>query len=734
MPSSSPRFVLRGLSVSQIKKCIPKQGKQSALAVRVQSNYPVVETDASNNVSMIDNLFNSLKDLARKGHLLKAFETFSLIKLHASSANRDVILHSISSLLYSCTNLKSLPQGKQLHAHTISLGFENHLVLVPKLVTFYSSFSLLADAHIITVNSDIVNPLPWNLLISSYVNNGLHGEALSTYREMVHKGVRPDDFTYPSVLKACGEKLDLDFGREVHESINAAYGHRWNLYVHNSLVSMYGKFGELDAARRLFNQMPERDAVSWNGIISNYASRGMWKEAFELFEEMRLASAEVNIITWNTIAGGCVQTRNFKGALELLSQMRRCDIDLDPVAMIIGLGACSHIGAIKLGTVIHASAIRSCFDGFNNVRNALITMYSRCKDLRHADILFKSIKTKSLTTWNSMLSGYTHMDRSEEASFLFREMLFSGIEPNYVTIASILPHCARVANLQQGKEFHCYIMRREGFEDYLLLWNSLVEMYARSGKVLSAKRVFDSLRRRDKVTYTSLIAGYGIQGEGKTALKLFDEMIKLRIKPDQVTMVAVLSACSHSGLVTEGNVLFEKMSTLYGIVPAVEHFSCMVDLFGRAGLLNKAKKVITSMPYRPTTAMWATLVGACRIHGNSEIGEWAAEKLLEMKPENPGYYVLIANMHAAAGRWSKLAEVRTYMRDLGVRKAPGCTWVDVGSGFSPFVVGDTSKHNSNDLYELLEGLTDLMKDAGYVAGENFSSEDEVLEEIECCNM
>ncbi|KAJ6687990.1 PENTATRICOPEPTIDE REPEAT-CONTAINING PROTEIN [Salix koriyanagi] len=446
---------------------------------------------------------------------------------------------------------------------------------------------------------------------------------------MVHKGVRPDDFTYPLVLKACGEKLDLDFGREVHKSINAAYGHRWNLYVHNSLVSMYGKFGELDTAHRLFNEMPERDVVSWNGIISSYASRGMWKEAFELFEEMRLAGAEVNIITWNTIAGGCVQTRNFKGALELLSQMRRCGMDLDPVAMIIGLGACSNIGAIKLGTVIHAFVIRSCFDGFDNVRNALITMYSRCKDLRHAGILFKSIKTKKLTTWNSMLSGYTRMDRSEEASFLFREMLFSGIEPNYVTIASILPHCARVANLQRGKEFHCYILRREEFEDHLLLWNSLVQMYARSGKVLAAKRVFDSLGRRDEVTYTSLIAGYGIQGEGKTALKLFDEMIKHRIKPDQVTMVAVLSACSHSGLVTEGNALFKKMSTLYGIVPAVEHFSCIVDLFGGAGLLNKAKKVITSMPYRPTTAMWATLIGACRIHGNTEIGEWAAEKLLE---------------------------------------------------------------------------------------------------------
>ncbi|CAK7327870.1 unnamed protein product [Dovyalis caffra] len=682
---------------------------------------------------MIDNLFNSLKDLSRQGHLLEAFETFSLIKLHSSSTNYDAILHSVSSLLSSCANFKSLPQGKQLHAQIISLGLENHLTVVSKLVTFYSSFSLLGDAHVVTVNSNILNPLPWNLLISSYINNGLHGEALSAYKEMVHRGIRPDNFTYPSVLKACGEKLDVAFGREVHKSITAASRHIWNLYVHNSLVSMYGKLGELDTARCLFDQMPERDAVSWNGIISCYASKGMWKEAFVLFEEMRVAGAEVNIITWNTIAGGCVRTGNFKRALALLSQMRSCGISLDPVAMIIGLGACSHVGAIRLGTEVHASAIRSCFDGFDNVRNALITMYSRCKDLRHADILFQSTEAKSIITWNSMLSGYTHVERSEEASFLFKEMLFSGIEPNYVTIASILPLCARVANLQHGKEFHCYIMRREGFEDYLLIWNSLVEMYARSGKVLAAKRVFDSLRRRDEVTYTSLISGYGIQGEGKTALILFDEMIKHQIKPDQVTMVAVLSACSHSGLVAEGNFLFKKMITVYGIVPGVEHFSCMVDLFGRAGLLRKAKEVIMSMPCRPTTAMWATLIGACRIHGNTEIGEWAAEKLLEMKPENPGYYVLIANMYAAAGRWSKLAEVRTSMRDLGVKKAPGCAWVDVGSGFSPFVVGDTSKLNSNELYVLLEGLSDLMKDAGYVAGENLSSE-EVSEEIECCNM
>jgi len=733
MSSSPSRFIPRDLFISQLQKFIPRKWKQGTKpydkpSTPRKSNDSIPETNTSSDESLINSLFTSLKDFASQGHLSKAFKTFSLIQVHASSvASFDLILHSISSLLLSCTNLKSLLQGKQLHAQIISLGLEQNPLLVPKLVTFYSSFDLLVDAHNVTQNSSILHPLPWNLLISSYVRNGLFGEALSSYREMVDKGVRPDNFTYPSVLKACGEKMDLGFGREIHKTINSSSA-RWNLFVHNALVSMYGRFGEIDVARSLFDKMPEKDAVSWNTMISAYASRRMWKEAFELFESMRITGIEVNIITWNTIAGGCLRTGNFKGALNLLFRMRTCGIHLDSVARIIGLGACSHIGVIKLGKEIHGSAIRSCCDGFHNVKNALITMYSRCKDLRHAYILFRLIEDKSIITWNSMLSGYSHMDQPEEASFLFREMLLSGIEPNYVTIASILPLCARVANLQHGKEFHCYIMKREGFEDYLLLWNALVDMYARSGKVLEAKRVFDSLSKRDEVTYTSLIAGYGMKGEGQAALEVFEEMKRSQTKPDHITMVAVLSACSHSGLVIQGQRLFENMLGVYGICPHLEHYACMVDLFGRAGLLDKAKEIITTMPYKPTPAMWATLIGACRIHGNAEMGEWAAQTLLEMRPENSGYYVLIANMYAAAGCWNKLAEVRTSMRDLGVRKAPGCAWVDVGTGFSPFVVGDTSNLHAQEIYTLLDGLTELMKDAGYVASVDFGLEDEIIEE------
>ncbi|GLT75663.1 hypothetical protein SLA2020_473680 [Shorea laevis] len=696
MPSSC-RLII-GLSIARIKKFIPNRWRKGAKAEDIQSNQPfklqnsekaVLEPSIiTNDESMIKNLLASLQEYATQGQLLPAFKVFSLIKLHTSySASDNLILRPISSLLLSCTNLKLLPAGKQLHAQIMFLGLEQSPILVHKLVSFYSTFDLLDDARLVIENSNILHPLSWNLLISSYVRNGLFEESLCAYKHMVSKGIRPDNFTYPSVLKACGETLDLELGKTVYKSINDSC-QEWCLYVHNALISMYGKFGELDVARCLFEKMPERDTVSWNTIISCFASRSLWEDAFEFFEKMQVEDFELSIITCNIIAGMCLRTGNFSGALQLLSQMRTSGAGLDSVTIITGLGACSHVGTIKLGKEIHGFVIRNCYDGFDSVRNALITMYSSCKDLWHAYTLFQSIEEKSIITWNSMLSGYAHVDRPEEASFLFREMLLSGVEPNYVTIASILPLFARVANLQHGKEFHCYLARRAVFKDYLLLWNALVDMYARSGKILAAKRVFDLMKRRDGVTYTSLIAGYGMQGKGETALKLFKEMIELQIKPDDITMVAVLSACGHSGLVAEGQMWFQKMQSIHGIIPTLEHFACMVDLYGRAGMLNKAMETISRMPYKPSPATWAALIGACRIHGNTDIGEWAAEKLLELRPENSGYYVLIGNMYAAAGRWDKLAKVRTFMQDLGLRKAPSCSprliWAQ---NFQPLNVG-----------------------------------------------
>lgn len=257
--------------------------------------------------------------------------------------------------------------------------------------------------------------------------------------------------------------------------------------------------------------------------------------------------------------------------------------------------------------------------------NSLITMYSRCDDLRHAFIMFQQIEPNSLSTWNSIISGYT---RSVETSFLLKEMLLAGFHPNYVTLASILALCAKVANLQHGKEFHCYVLRCQSFKDCLILWNSLVDMYAKSGKIVAAKRVYDSMRKRDKVTYTSLIDGYGMLGKGEIGLAWFNDMIRSGIKPDHVTMVAVLSACSHSNLLRKGQKMFKKMQPVFGIHSRLEHFSCMVDRYCRAGDLATARYIIRKIRYEPSSAMCATLVKACLIHGNRYIGEWAADKLI----------------------------------------------------------------------------------------------------------
>ncbi|KAG9459975.1 hypothetical protein H6P81_004483 [Aristolochia fimbriata] len=514
---------------------------------------------------------------------------------------------------------------------------------------------------------------------------------------MVKKGVKPDSFTYPSVLKACGDEEDLVMGREVLESVHMS-GLGWNLFVQNAVMGLYVKCGMLDEAWRVFQSMPEKDVVSWNTIISGYASKGMWNVAFKLFEWMQMCNAEINSVTWNTIAGGHVQTGNYREALKLISNMTATGGLVDSVGMVIGLAASARIGSIKSGKEVHGLAVRRGSDGVESVKNALITMYCQCEHLSQAFVLFCLLRAQNVVTWNCMISGFANLDCSEEASFVFRKMFSSGFHPNYVTIASILPLCARVANLRHGKELHCYIIKLN-FGEYLLIWNALVDMYSKSGRILEAQRIFDSMAQRDIVTYTSLIAGYGVQGKGQNALKLFDEMITLRMKPDHVTMVAILSACSHSGLVTYGQMIFENMVSSYGVKPRLEHYACMVDLYGRAGLLKKAEEFLLRMPLQPTPAMWATLIGACQIHRNMEIGERAAEKLLEMRPQKPGYYVLIANMYAAARNWSKLADVRTCMRNLGLRKDPGCTLVGVGNEYHRFLVGDTT--NARTLEKLL---------------------------------
>ncbi|KAF2922348.1 pentatricopeptide repeat-containing protein At1g71490 [Oryza sativa Japonica Group] len=647
---------------------------------------------------------------------------FSRLRRHLPPAagTSHLLLRPVAALLHH--HRSHLRLGVQLHALSLSLGLSRHPILLPRLLSVYTSHpSLLPSAASVAADSTL--PLPYNVLISSCLRHGLPLQALAAYQEMGKNGVLPDVFTYPSVLRACAEARELVLGRAVHMHAAGA-GMDGNLFFQNALMSMYAKCGDLASARKVFDGMVQRDVVSWNSMISSYAAVGQWAEAMELFRRMRDEGTEVNSVTWNTIAGGYIQMRDYRAAVGLIREMVRGGAEVDYVTLVIGLNACSRVGWLRLGKEIHGLAVRMCCDQVESVSNALITMYARCKDMECARMLFRMLECPGVVTWNTMLSSFALSDCAEEASSIFREMICRGVKPNYVTVVTYLALCARVANLQHGQELHGHIVKH-GFKGYRLLWNSLIDMYSKSGRLSVAQNVFDTMDDCDMISYTSMIAGYGMQGKGTVALRLFEQMIDSGIKPDHIIMVTVLSACSHSGLVLEGEELFNKMVISYGIKPQMEHYSCMIDLYARAGLLEKAEEMLDHTPFPPTSTMWAALVGACHDRGNIEIGERAARKLLEMRTENAGHYVLIANMYAAAGCWDELATVRKLMRDLGVTKAPGLAWTDLGNGFTPFLVGDRSNPLAPEIYVVLDELSEQMRNIN-----NCSDLDILAENIE----
>ncbi|KAG2633010.1 hypothetical protein PVAP13_2NG284000 [Panicum virgatum] len=686
---------------------------------------PPLNPSATDRDDSVNSLLASLSDPSALLLLPAPLLAFSRLRLllPPAAAATHLLLRPVASLLH--LHRPDLRLGLQLHALSLSLGLSRHPLLLPRLASFYSHHpSLLPAASSLAAGSTC--PQPYNVLISACLSHGLPRHALAAYQEMVGKdAVAPDAFTYPSVLRACAEAGDLALGRAVHVRAADA-GMDGHLFFQNALVSMYAKCGDLVAARRVFDGMGHRDVVSWNSMISGYAASGLWREAVELFNRMRADAFDFNSVTWNTIAGGYIQMRDYKAAIGLIRDMVRGGAGADFVTLVIGLNACSRAGWLRLGKEIHGLAVRMHCDGIESVSNAVIAMYARCKDMECALMLFKMLRCPGLVTWNTMIAGFALSDDAEEASRLFREMVCSDVEPNYVTVVTYLALCARVANLQHGRELHTHIVKH-GFKGYRLLWNSLIDMYSKSGRLWVAQNVFDTMDDRDMISYTSMIAGYGMQGKGTVALRLFNQMIDSGIMPDAIIMVTVLSACSHSGLVDEGEEVFDKMVNSFGIKPQMEHYSCMVDLYARAGLLEKAEELLNQIPFPPTSTMLAALVGACHDQGNIVIGERSARRLLEMKTENAGHYVLVANMYAAAGCWNELATVRKLMRDLGVTKAPGLAWADLGNGFTPFLVGDRSNPLAPEIYEVLDELTEQMRNMDDCSDLDILSTEELME-------
>eukprot|EP01018_Ginkgo_biloba_P017192 Gb_07106 [translate_table: standard] len=614
--------------------------------------------------------------LCRQGRLKEALDFFQLFEQRGIWADSS----TYDSLLHVCVNKKALPEGKLVHAHIIQTGFKPKIYLGNRLVTIYAKCGSLVDARRVLDEMPELNVVSWTLMISAYAKHGYSKQALTLFYQMRLTGIQPNEFTFISVLPACADLSNLEHGKGVHEGIIVS-GSQFNLFLASALVGMYVKCGSIEDARKVFDKMSERNVVVWNAMIAGYAQNGHVDEALKLFQKM----PERDVVTWTSMIAGYTQNGQVDEAMELFKEMPERDL----VSW-----------------------------------NTMIAGYAQNGQIDEAVKLFQDMPEPDAVSWNTVITAYTTHGQGQEALTLYYQMQQTDIQPTQFTFTSVLSACANLAALEQGREIHEDIIRC-GFQFEVSVGNALLHMYAKCGSINEARNMFDQMSRRDIVSWNAMIAGYAMHGFGKEAIQLFEQMKHCNTTPDHVTFLGVLSACCHAGLVDDGWQCFDSMSRDYHITPAVEHYCCMVDLLGRAGLLKEAQDLIYKMPVKPDAALWGSLLGACRIHNNIELGEHVAELLFELDPQNTAPYVLLSNIYAATGRWDAIENVRKMMRDRGVTKKPGCSWIEVNNKVYTFLVGDRSHPEVEEIYAELERLSGQMREAGYVPNTRF-----VLQDVE----
>ncbi|KAJ0977068.1 hypothetical protein J5N97_012542 [Dioscorea zingiberensis] len=471
-------------------------------------------------------------------------------------------------------------------------------------------------------------------------------------------------------------------------------------------------------------------------MVTGYSQNGYFENALELFKEMQKERIALNVVTWSAVISGYAQRGLGHEALGVFRQMQQSGSDPNAVTIISLLSACAAVGALPQGMETHAHALRKCLMTWNDddgegedrmVQNALIDMYSKCKSFNVAHTIFDSIPLieKNVVTWTVMIGGYAQHGDASAALELFSEMLLnaSSVPPNPFTISCALMACARLAALRFGRQIHAYVIRNWYDAGMLFVSNCLIDMYSKCGDVGAAQGVFDMMPQKNSVSWTSLMTGYGMHGRGSEALCIFEEMQKVGLVPDGITFLVVLYACSHSGMVNEGLRYFHRMARDYGVDAGAEHYACVVDLLSRAGRLGEAQNLIEGMPMKPTAVVWVALISACRVHANVELAEYATERLLASESENDGSYTLLSNIYANAGRWRDVARIRLLMKKSGIKKRPGCSWVQDKNGTAVFFVGDRSHPQSQQIYALLASLIERIKAIGYVPQTHFALHD-----------
>ncbi|OAY70698.1 putative pentatricopeptide repeat-containing protein [Ananas comosus] len=552
---------------------------------------------------------------------------------------------TIVSLIESCGSMRQL---KQLHALAVVSGLARDVVPLSRLVEFCADPARGADLAYARALLLHLGRAPTTHMHNSLVRALSLGPdpaaALSAYRDMLRSSLAPDHFTFPFALKACARAPAPAFGRCVHARV-VATGFGADVYVATALVHTYVSCGDAASARRLFDAAPNRNVVTWTTMIAGYVDNGRPSDAVSLFREMvEAAQVEPNEIT-----------------------------------MVHALAACAQSRDLDSGRLVHDTIAHLEFDpvGSNVVlATALLDMYAKCGSLRTARVLFDRMPQRNEVSWNALIGVYNQHGRTDDVLRLFGEMRSTGCKPDNVTWLGVLGACGNKGLMALGQGVHAYLEKTNSHKD-VNVCTSLMDMYSKTGDACSALRIFHTLNGRDVLAWTSMIIGLAKHGHGKDALKLFKEMEEGGVVPDHITFIGVLTACSHAGMVEEGQMYFNSMRSVYGIKPTVKHYGCVVDLLSRAGHLAEAESLVRAMPIRPSIMIWGSILTGCEIYGEVGMAERIGQSVAELNPQCSGLYVLLSNIYAGAGRWHGVEMTRRLMWQKGLKKTNGSSSSEV---------------------------------------------------------
>ncbi|XP_043701570.1 pentatricopeptide repeat-containing protein At4g37170-like [Telopea speciosissima] len=524
-----------------------------------------------------------------------------------------------------------------------------------------------------------------------------------------HSLTCPSASIYSSLLQLCLQQRALEEGRRVHNHITRSrFGP--GVFICNRLLFVYTKCDSLVDAQKLFDEMTDRDLCSWNTMIAGYTKMGQLNKARQLFEEM----PDKDNFSWSAMISGYARNDQPREALELYRKMQRNEkLKCNKFTVSSALAASAAVPCLQSGKEIHGHILRTLLDSDDVVWSALSDMYGKCGSVDEARHIFDKMLDRDVVSWTTMIGRYLESGRMKEGFELFSDLLSSGVRPNEFTFAGILTACSTQAAEDVGKQVHGH-MTRIGFDPVSFAASALVHLYSKCGNIESAQKVFKTMPQPDLVSWTSMIVGYAQNGQPEEAVQYFELLLKSGTKPDHVTFVGVLSACTHAGLVDKGFEYFRSIKEKHGLTYTTDHYACIVDLLGRSGRFEEAEEIIDNMPMKPDKFLWASLLGGCRIHANLRLAKRAAEALFELEPENAATYVTLANIYATNGMWDEVEKIRMTMDDRRVVKIPGSSKIKIKGKVHVFLVGDETHPQTEEIHEFLENLSIRIKEEGHI--------------------